>query len=66
MSTFTPSITTTGRSGRASAVRLGLVAVRLLLTAQFAVAGVLKLTGESTMVAMFDDIGAGEELKNVG
>lgn len=65
MTTFTPSpaATRAPRPGRARAARLGLAAVRLLLAAQFAAAGVLKLAADARMVAMFDDIGGGPGLR---
>lgn len=65
MTTCTPAPTATPvrRPRRARASRLGLRAVRLLLAAQFAAAGVLKLAAEAQMVAMFDDIGGGPGLR---
>lgn len=50
-------------SGRVRAARIGLWAVRVLLSAQFVVGGVLKLAAYPQMVAMFDDIGAGQQLR---
>ena len=65
MSTFTanPAGTPVRRSRRARAANVGLWTVRAMLSAQFAVGGVLKLTGEASMVTMFDDIGAGAGLR---
>ena len=51
------------RTGRARAARIGLWAVRVLLCAQFVMGGALKLAGDPQMVAMFDDIGAGQWLR---
>jgi uncharacterized membrane protein YphA (DoxX/SURF4 family) len=65
MSTITTSAATTlvRRSGWARVARVGLWAVRLLLVVQFVMGGMLKLTGNPQMVAMFDDIGAGQWLR---
>jgi putative oxidoreductase len=68
MSTFTTSPTTGTTTGvrrprRARAARITRAAVRLVLAAQFAAAGVLKLVADAQMVAMFDDIGAGQGLR---
>ena len=65
MTTFTavPVTTTTRGSRRARAARIGLWAIRILLSAQFIVGGVLKLTADPSMVAMFDDIGHGQGLR---
>jgi putative oxidoreductase len=65
MTTFTASPTTTRvrPSGRVRAARIGRWAVRILLSAQFLVGGVLKLTADAAMVAMFDDIGGGQGLR---
>ena len=62
MTTFTaaPAATSVRHSGRVRAARIGRWAVRVLLAAQFVAGGVFKLTGDPTMVAMFDDIGAGQ------
>lgn len=51
------------RSRHVTAGRIGLIAARVLLSGQFIVGGVLKLTGDPQMVAMFDDIGAGQWLR---
>ena len=51
------------RTRRARTARVGLAAARVLLSAQFAVGGVLKLTGDPQMVGMFDDIGVGQGLR---
>lgn len=45
--------------------RRAIALVRLLLAVQFAVGGVMKLTGAQTMVQMFDDIGVGQWLRIV-
>ena len=65
MTTFTasPADTPVRRSGWTGAARIGLWAVRIVLSAQFVVGGVLKLTADPPMVAMFDDIGAGQGLR---
>ena len=65
MTTFTaaPATTTGRRAGSARAARIGRWAARLALSAQFVVGGVLKLTADPAMVAMFDDIGAGQGLR---
>lgn len=66
MTTFTTSPTTTSpmrRSRRFRAAANGLLVVRLLLAAQFAIGGVLKLAGDPQMVAMFDQIGASQGLR---
>jgi uncharacterized membrane protein YphA (DoxX/SURF4 family) len=65
MSTFTaiPAGTSIRRSRRARAASVSLWTVRVLLSAQFAVGGMLKVTGEASMVTMFDDIGAGAGLR---
>lgn len=51
------------RSGRARAARVGVWAVRVLLAVQFVMGGVLKVTGDPQMLAMFDDIGGGQGLR---
>lgn len=51
------------RARAARAVHVGRWAVRILLSAQFVVGGVLKLTANPAMVAMFEDIGAGPGLR---
>lgn len=61
--TASPAAVEARPSGRARAARIGLWAVRILLSAQFLLGGVLKLTAQPTMVAMFDDIGAGQGLR---
>ena len=65
MTTFTavPAATSVRGSRWARAARIGRWAVRILLSAQFVVGGVLKLTADPTMLAMFDDIGAGQGLR---
>ena len=51
------------RSPKSRFARVGLWAVRVILASQFVLGGVLKLTGDPQMVAMFDDIGAGQGLR---
>jgi putative oxidoreductase len=60
--------TRTGSGTRAPESRgrgrtIGLWVLQVLLAAQFASAGILKLTGAESMVTMFDDIGAGSWLR---
>ncbi len=50
---------------RRRVARIGLWAARVLLAAQFALAGVLKIAADPSMVGMFDDIGAGHGLRLV-
>ena len=65
MTTFTatPAGTSDRRSRRGRAASICLWTVRILLSAQFAIGGLLKLTAEASMVTMFDDIGAGQGLR---
>ena len=66
MTTFTASPAATRsvrRFGWVRAGRVGRWAARIVLSAQFLVGGTLKLTAEASMVAMFDDIGAGQWLR---
>jgi putative oxidoreductase len=65
MTTFTAASVggTHWRSRRALVARIGLWAIRILLSAQFVVGGVLKLTADASMVGMFDDIGHGQGLR---
>jgi uncharacterized membrane protein YphA (DoxX/SURF4 family) len=65
MSTTTATTATTSvhRSGWAQARHIGLWAVRVILAAQFVAGGALKLTADPAMVAMFNDIGAGDWLR---
>jgi putative oxidoreductase len=65
MTTFTATLASTSvrRAGWARAARIGLLAARIALSAQFVVGGVLKLTTDPAMVAMFDEIGAGQGLR---
>lgn len=65
MTTFTasPATASVRRPGWARATRFGLWTARILLSAQFVIGGVLKLAADPTMVAMFDDIGAGQGLR---
>lgn len=60
MTTFTaaPAPTPVRRAGWARTARIGLWATRIALSAQFVVGGVLKLSADPAMVAMFEDIGA--------
>ena len=51
------------RTARSRAARIGTWAARILLAAQFIAGGALELTGEASMVSMFDDIGAGTGLR---
>ncbi len=50
-------------AARARAARISGWAARILLSAQFVVGGALKVTGEASMVALFDDIGGGVGLQ---
>ena len=61
MTTFTaaPATTPVRRAGWARTARIGLWATRIALSAQL-VGGVLKLSADPAMVAMFTDIGAGQ------
>lgn len=65
MTTFTtsPVAAQIRPSGRVRAARIGLWAVRILLSAQFLLGGALKLTAHPTMTAMFESIGAGQGLR---
>ena len=65
MSTMTATTVTASvhRSGWDRARRIGLGAVRVILAAQFVAGGALKLTADPAMVAMFNDIGAGDWLR---
>jgi putative oxidoreductase len=65
MTTFTAASigTTHRRSRRALAARIGPWAIRILLSAQFVIGGVLKLTADASMVGMFNDIGHGQGLR---
>jgi putative oxidoreductase len=65
MTTFTtsPAATPVRRAGWARTARIGLWTARLALSAQFVAGGVLKLIADPAMVAMFDDIGAGQGLR---
>jgi putative oxidoreductase len=65
MTTFTaaPPSTPVRRAGWARTARIGRWAARIALSAAFAVGGVLKLTADPAMVAMFDQIGAGQGLR---
>lgn len=61
--TATPVATQALRSRREIAGRIGMWTVSVLLSAQFAAGGVLKLSGDPAMVSMFDDVGAGQWLR---
>ena len=65
MTTFTAVHATppVRRPWRARAAGIGRWAVRILLATQFVAGGVLKLAGDPSMVAMFEDIGAGQGLR---
>jgi putative oxidoreductase len=65
MTTFTAAAAASRvrRSGWVRAGRVGRWVVRIVLSAQFVVGGMLKLTANPAMVAMFDDIGAGQWLR---
>lgn len=51
------------RPRQGSVASIALWAVRVLLAVQFVGSGVLKLTADPSMVAMFADIGSGQELR---
>lgn len=62
------SSATATTAGRPAARRGGAVAVwavQVVLAVQFAAGGLLKITGDGTMVEMFTDIGAGQWLRYV-
>lgn len=63
MTTTTAPVPAPVRPGRSRAAHVARWAVRALLAAQFALGGVLKLVADPQMVAMFDDIGAGQGLR---
>ena len=65
MTTFTAThaFTPVRRSRRTRAAHVGVWTVRVLLSAQFVVGGVLSLSASPAMVAMFEDIGAGQGLR---
>ena len=65
MTTFTAARVTgpARRSGWARAGQAGRWLARIVLSAQFLVGGLPKLTADPAMVAMFDDIGAGQWLR---
>jgi putative oxidoreductase len=65
MTTFTAThpVTPVRRSGRARAARIGLWTIRIVLAAQFAAGGVLKLSADPQMVAMFEVLGDGQGLR---
>ncbi|CCH89245.1 membrane protein of unknown function [Modestobacter italicus] len=50
-------------TARSRAARIGSWAVRILLSAQFFTGGALKVTGEASMVTMFEDLGGGAGLR---
>lgn len=57
------STTVASLTASPSAARRVLSGVRLVLALQFAVGGVMKLTGAPAMVEMFAEIGAGDGLR---
>jgi putative oxidoreductase len=65
MTTFTATQTVTPvrRPRRARAARVGLWTIRIVLAAQFAAGGVLKLSADPQMVAMFERLGDGQGLR---
>ena len=66
MSTTTSQSTELADPGKRERVRRGAFAVvRVLLAVQFAIGGVMKLTGTDPMMQMFDDIGVGQWLRYV-
>jgi uncharacterized membrane protein YphA (DoxX/SURF4 family) len=52
--------TRSSASKRGRATTIGLWVLQVVLAAEFAMAGLMKLAGSSPMVDMFDDIGAGQ------
>lgn len=63
--TTTPVTPATAHPRRRMAARISLWTVRMVLAAQFAASGALKLAAEPAMVSMFADIGAGQGLRLV-
>jgi len=61
--TGSPATRPVGSSRRARAAGIGLWAVRILLSTPFLMGGLLKVTADPRMVAMFEDIGAGQGLR---
>lgn len=61
--TAAPTTTSLRPPARARAARISSWALRILLAAQFATGGVLKLAADPAMVTLFDDIGAGQGLR---
>ncbi|WP_020575379.1 DoxX family protein [Actinopolymorpha alba] len=57
--------TNTKAATRGRGLHITLWVGQVLLASQFAMAGIFKLSGDPTMVAMFDDIGAGQWLRYV-
>jgi putative oxidoreductase len=64
-STIDSSQQAASRGRRDRLAKYGLTVLRLLLAVEFAGAGLMKLAGVDIMVAMFDDIGAGQWLRYV-
>ena len=65
MTTFTATQTVTPvrLSRRARAARVGLWTIRIVLAAQFAAGGLLKLSAGPQMLAMFERLGGGPGLR---
>lgn len=64
MTTFSVTpVATPVRSWRSRGVSIAVWVVRALLAAQFAMGGVLKLTADAQMVALFENVGAGQGLR---
>jgi len=59
------TITTTTRTRKVRPGTVALWILQLVLASQFAMAGVMKLSGNEQMVTMFTDIGAGQWLRYV-
>ncbi|GAB3809961.1 DoxX family protein [Kribbella italica] len=57
------SIGTTVRTWKIQPGTIGLWILRLVLTAEFAAAGIMKLAGNEQMVAMFGELGTGQWLR---
>lgn len=57
------SIGTTVRTWKIQPGTIGLWILRLVLTFEFATAGIMKLAGNEQMVAMFGELGAGQWLR---
>ena len=59
------TITTTTRTRKVRPGTVALWILQLVLASQFAMAGVMKLSGNEQMITMFTDIGAGQWLRYV-